>query len=292
MLGASAKSLPLSGRGFILGLRIALQIGRVSGTKQASKLADTLKWLARDGRGSGALIVAVVLLFAPSGWAGTLVGGSGICKLPRSPWVPHKAAPENLECLIDEDDDGIDDEIEALLANCYAPSFRFAPTEDTRITGNPTFPGGQEPFTAFNVFPHAANASGAPGTPRRIQIKYATLYAKDGGYWRLNHVDSAYIPLITALSHLFDQVDFNDHPGDSDAVDVYLDLNEDKAGNWTAELAAVGTGNQSWDREKRRLDERRASVRRVPRALVRHAPDAAWGEMQTAETGGGARARW
>jgi hypothetical protein len=111
---------------------------------------------------AGLFAVVFGLLVSPPVSAGTLAGGSGICKLPRSPWVHHEAAPENLECLIDEDDDGIDDEIEALLANCFAPSFHFAATEDTRVTGDAKFPGNQEPFTAFNVFPHVANASGTP----------------------------------------------------------------------------------------------------------------------------------
>ncbi|MFO0565753.1 MAG: hypothetical protein U0263_08825 [Polyangiaceae bacterium] len=153
--------------------------------------------------------------------AGKTSGGSPTWELPRSPFVPHRATPSALECEIDEDDDGLDDEMEGLLAERFVPVIKFAKKEHDRRTGA-QYPGNEEPFVAFNAWPDATG----------ITIKYATLYADDGGYY--DHV-----PLGQGT---------NSHPGDSSALIVKVVLTEKPDGRWIAELVYVD-GGQKWARD-------------------------------------------
>lgn len=178
------------------------------------------------------IAAALLFVFSPGrALAGKLQGGTGVCKLQRSPWVPHRATPEPWECTIDEDDDGLDDEMEAALANCYAPELHFAPGESDLAFGA-KFPGGSEPFVAFNVFPDKAK-------PNRVHIKFGTLYGKDGGYY-----DSVVSPPPLPSISFCGQGE-NKHPGDAQSIDVEAELVTGSDGRAEAQLVRVDT----WHRD-------------------------------------------
>ncbi|MBK7583697.1 MAG: hypothetical protein IPI67_26320 [Myxococcales bacterium] len=159
--------------------------------------------------------------------AGKTTGGSRVWELPRSPFVPHRATPSALECEIDEDDDGLDDEIEGLLAERFVPVLRFASGEPARLSGA-QFPGGQEPFVAFNASPRRESGTLV------VEITYATLYARDGGYY----------------DHFPFGQGTNAHPGDSTSLTVVVELTEKPDGRWVAELVFVSAGGiQVWWRD-------------------------------------------
>lgn len=189
-------------------------------------------WLAVLVMLGGAAVLA--LLFSPSvALAGKLQGGSGVCKLPRSPWVPHRATPEPWECNIDEDDDGLDDDIELALAECYAPQLHFT-LDEPALAIDKKFPGGTEPFVVFNIYPDQAN-------PSIIHIKYGTLYGQDGGYF-----DSVVGDPGSALGAFsFCGKGENKHPGDSSSVDVEVALVVGPDGRSEAQLLRV----ESWHRD-------------------------------------------
>ncbi len=76
------------------------------------------------------------------------------CPLPRSPFAHEKATPVELACRIDADDDGLDDEIEGIVADCFMPEFRFDSAEHNRVDW-PVEAGvaAREPRALFGIDP-------------------------------------------------------------------------------------------------------------------------------------------
>ncbi len=90
------------------------------------------------------------------------------CALSRSPILPPAdAMPEALRCFYDEDDNGLDDDVERELARCFAPELRFDAGEPARAPN--------EPHALFNV----RRPSSEPG---RLRIAFTLLYARDAGF--------------------------------------------------------------------------------------------------------------
>ena len=157
--------------------------------------------------------------------AGKTTGGSPVWELPRSPFVPHRAAPSALECDLDEDDDGLDDEIEGLLAERFVPQLLFSLTEPAR-KDDVKFPGGKEPFTAFNAWPEAKNGA------LRVSIRYQMLFEADAGYY----------------DHTAGQ-GTDPHEGDNQPITVVVELTANPDGRWIAELVGLEAGRQIWERD-------------------------------------------
>lgn len=175
-----------------MAVKDAARTGRVEAVFQGN-----LGGASRSSRAWARCLVALALLCATvmisrHAEAGKTTGGSPTWELPRSPFVPHRATPSALECEMDEDDDGLDDEIEGLLAERFVPVIRFASGE-AHVKSGAQFPGGKEPFVAFNVWPRKVDGD------LRINIVFATLYTRDGGYY----------------SHFPGGQGTNSHPGDS-----------------------------------------------------------------------------
>ncbi|MBE7485105.1 MAG: hypothetical protein HS104_34695 [Polyangiaceae bacterium] len=164
--------------------------------------------------------------------AGKLLGGNGVCPLHHSPWVPHRATPQPWECSIDEDDDGLDDEIESALADCFAPQLHFTPDEPA-LAVDIKFPGGREPFTVFNAYPDGAN-------PNVVHIKYGTFFGKDGGYFD----NVVYIPNVPVPIGYCGQGE-NKHDGDSMSIEVEVELVTGSDGRTEAQLLRV----EGWHRD-------------------------------------------
>ena len=191
------------------------------------------RWLAIVGA------FAFALTFASTARAGELSGGTGRCPLTRSPWVPHLATPAAIECTLDEDLDGVDDELEATLAECYVPLMRYVEGEPARLTQDARFPGSEEPFTTFNVWPVASN---------RIRVRYITLYASDGGFFQ-TFIGGAGGPGIDS------------HPGDSQSIEVELSLGQTADGMWFTDLEVVDVSAQRWSRSVTGTDSTAISCR-------------------------------
>jgi len=77
--------------------------------------------------------------------------------------------PEELVCEFDEDDNGLDDEIETQIAQALVPQFRFDKSEEHTRSG--------EPHAVFNTR-MSLDASGR----RILTIKYMFVWDRDGGF--------------------------------------------------------------------------------------------------------------
>ncbi|HNZ25551.1 MAG TPA: hypothetical protein PKL24_25625 [Polyangiaceae bacterium] len=89
--------------------------------------------------------------------------------LDRNPVLFSKAMPEELVCEFDEDDNGLDDEIETQIAQALVPQFRFDKSEEHTRSG--------EPHAVFNTR-MSLDASGR----RILTIKYMFVWDRDGGF--------------------------------------------------------------------------------------------------------------
>jgi hypothetical protein len=76
--------------------------------------------------------------------------------------------------VFDRDNDGLRDSLELKLAEAFKPAFIFDSSEHHRRNG--------EPVTLFQVRPTGCIGSTCSQKPNSIALKFALLYAKDGGY--------------------------------------------------------------------------------------------------------------
>ena len=133
------------------------------------------------------------------------------CPLPYTPYTQELATAPELVCRLDADDDGIDDAIENLVAECFMPMFRFDTAENALRTwpapaGAP--PGSaatEEPRAVFSVDPVLPGASvPVPSAARRrAQVKYTFLWDRDAGWHRLEG-PAAEVPAQSRDAHLGD----------------------------------------------------------------------------------------
>ena len=115
-------------------------------------------------RGS-APALAIAIVFS----SGEAVGSTGEVSLDRNPVLFSKAMPDELVCEFDEDDNGLDDEIETQIAQALVPQFRFDKSEEHTRSG--------EPRAVFNT------RMSLDGSGRRIlTIKYVFVWDRDGGF--------------------------------------------------------------------------------------------------------------
>lgn len=126
--------------------------------------------------------------------------------LPRT---PHLAASTNdpadeSRCDLDEDGNGLDDEMELRIARAAAPELRFDRNENAREP--------DEPYTLFNI----RRALGRPGV---LAIRYALLYKRDGG---------AVYSLLCGTAH----------NGDSESLTVDVKVTEGFSG-WVGEVIQI-----------------------------------------------------
>ncbi len=120
---------------------------------------------------------------------------------------------------MDEDGNGLDDEIEQQLAECFTPIFRFDADEPVQ-TGDPVFdalkppslfPG--EPRVGFSAYRMPDTVSGEV----RIRFELAAIWRRDGGFVSETGADCA-----------------DDHPGDSEGMALEVRVFKDQV--WRAEL--------------------------------------------------------
>jgi hypothetical protein len=120
------------------------------------------------------------------------------CELSRSPFILTQGLPSSLTCTFDQDGNGLDDLVERELAQCVVPRLIFDSEENALASG--------EPRVVFNAF-HVG--------PFQIRIRYAFLFAEDGG------------PATSGGFCLLDT-----HDGDAQGLIVSVDV--DKGLTWTA----------------------------------------------------------
>lgn len=92
------------------------------------------------------------------------------CFLPRNPVLSQTAMPQALRCDVDEDGNGLDDEMEHQIARCVAPELRFDSDEDYRRSA--------EPHALYNT---SLRGAGSGSSAPLITVRFVFLYAKDGG---------------------------------------------------------------------------------------------------------------
>ncbi|MCC6667708.1 MAG: hypothetical protein IT375_28440, partial [Polyangiaceae bacterium] len=137
--------------------------------------------------------------------------------LERSPVFLDRDA--EARCQMDEDGNGLDDEIEQQLADCFTPIFRFDADEPVQ-TGDPVFdtlkppslfPG--EPRVGFSAYRMPDTVSGEV----RIRFELTAIWRQDGGFVSETGADCR-----------------DDHPGDSEGMALEVRVFKDQA--WRAEL--------------------------------------------------------
>jgi hypothetical protein len=108
------------------------------------------------------VVVAATMVAVPAGAADL---PSSYCALERSPVLDWLRLANGDDCPLDEDGNGLDDDIETALARCFVPEFVFDSRENAL--------GPDEPHVVFSADPVA---------PRVIRLHFAVLFARDGGY--------------------------------------------------------------------------------------------------------------
>jgi hypothetical protein len=112
---------------------------------------------------AGIWAVAVAMAWSSSAHAADLP--KTYCPLERSPALNWLRLAQGDDCALDEDGNGLDDEIESQLAACFVPELSFDSMENSlRI---------DEPHVLFSAY--------AVG-PNLIRLHFAFLFARDGGY--------------------------------------------------------------------------------------------------------------
>ncbi len=97
------------------------------------------------------------------------------CTLPRALVLPRAMDPA-LRCEHDQDDNGLDDEMELELGRCLAPAFRFQT-------------GHVEPPTRVLFNAHGRIPRGGDGQavgPMELVFKYVYLWPSDDGFTLMN----------------------------------------------------------------------------------------------------------
>lgn len=127
--------------------------------------------------------------------------------LARTPHLPPSTTatmPEELRCDLDEDGNGLDDEMELSIARAAAPELRFDRNENAREA--------DEPYTLFNI-------RRVPGRLGVLRIRYSLLFKRDGG--------AVYSALCGTA-----------HNGDSESLTVDVKVTEG-ARRWVGEVVRV-----------------------------------------------------
>ncbi len=112
---------------------------------------------------------------------------------------------------MDEDGNGLDDEIEQQLADCFTPIFRFDADEPLSGEEQSLFPG--EPRVGFSAYRMPDTVSGEV----RIRFELAAIWRRDGGFPSETGADCE-----------------DDHPGDSEGMALEVRVFKDQV--WRAEL--------------------------------------------------------
>ncbi|MBX3127875.1 MAG: hypothetical protein KF718_14225 [Polyangiaceae bacterium] len=150
----------------------------------------------------------------------TLAGSGTSCEfLPRPPVLlePRLGA----ECIMDEDGNGLDDEMEEQIARCFVPEFRFDVQE--RLFPWP-HPDGLQPPSLAECEPvmgfSAYRVQGQSDEDVLIRVRYVALFRHDGGF-----VEDGSVWCGDA------------HAGD--AQGFAIDVRVEKAGVWRARFASL-----------------------------------------------------
>lgn len=127
--------------------------------------------------------------------------------LPRSPVFLDKDTVTR--CELDEDGNGLDDEIERQIASCVVPLFKFDSDEpaDSLLPGEPVVG-----YTSWRI--------SAPGFGVRIRFRFVALFRRDGGFASDDAIQCG-----------------DAHDGDSQ--NFTIDVTAFKDGGWRFELADV-----------------------------------------------------
>lgn len=173
-----------------------------------------------------------------------------VCPLPYSPYTHETATPHatycdnatpdapycdgsattdfSYLCSLDEDRDGLDDHIENLIAQCFAPYLRFD-TRENAFHFRQALPDGHEPLGLYTVEPTEKHN-------RTASLRWVLVFDNDGGF---ESVDVASI--------LPAEVAFEDkHKGDTQLVTMRVNFEEAADGAWDARLVMVHTGS-TWE---------------------------------------------
>jgi hypothetical protein len=157
-----------------------------------------------------------------------------VCPLDFSPFVHETATPADLACRLDQDDDGLNDEVEGRVAECFVPAFKYDHHEGIDFDGKghhtrrhlpecadgvrpPCLPGGSEPVALFNISPDAQGKSAS--------IHWVFVYSWDGGFPEF-------------------KLDRNAHIGDTESMEMRVVFYQDHD-RWFAKLTHV-SANNSW----------------------------------------------
>jgi hypothetical protein len=136
---------------------------------------------------------------------------SAQCTIPRSPVLLPTAMPDDLDCMFDEDGNGLDDDMERAIAQCAAPEFRFD-------CGEPWWSlGPQEPHLVFNTHLHYID-----GDDLLITVRFGAVWAYDGGF-----------ATSGGACH-----DTDEHAGDTQSLIVTIWVRPTGAG-WIVELESI-----------------------------------------------------
>jgi len=112
---------------------------------------------------AGIWVVALVAAWSSSAHAADLP--ESFCPLEHAPVLNWLRLAQGDDCALDEDGNGLDDEIESQLAACFVPELLFDSMENSlRI---------DEPHVLFSAYALGSNL---------IRLHFAFLFARDGGY--------------------------------------------------------------------------------------------------------------
>jgi hypothetical protein len=129
------------------------------------------------------------------------------CPLDRAPALNWIRVAQGEDCALDEDGNGLDDEIETELATCFVPEVRFDSRENALRV--------DEPHVFFSAYVRGANL---------VRLHFAFLFGRDGGY-----VLGTEFPCMT-----------DDHDGDVETVAVDVTWTE-RDGEWFGAPLAMRT---------------------------------------------------
>jgi hypothetical protein len=161
------------------------------------------------------------------------------CPLPYSPYTHETATPHafyddsqspadyDFLCSLDQDHDGLDDHIENLVAECFAPFVRFDSNENARHTrdGLPSgsVPDNTEPVGLYTMVPTSTHDLTAT-------LHWVLVFDEDGGFYDYGGV-------VTSK---------NSHPGDTQPLDVGVHFEADKNAGWSAHLTRFDVDGSKW----------------------------------------------
>jgi hypothetical protein len=149
----------------------------------------------------------------------------------KYPFVVYPSIPSNIECLSDNDGNGLFDLAELIIARHFVPVFHFDSAERWWSLGP------EEPQTVFNIAMDGINTDGSIN----ITIRYGMVWAWDAGFV---NSDEPWCHFTDPFGLIETQV----HAGDTQGLRVKAILRkEDGKANWIAELKSISgfteTGN-------------------------------------------------